>query len=103
MGIGAELDPRPGGHFRLHVEGDNVAIGEYLEVDPPNRLLFTWGWDRHPTLPPGSTTVEISLVADGPGTILRLRHKGFPTEADRRRHSDGWDVYLGNLSQRLSS
>jgi len=65
-------------------------------------FVFTWGWDRHPTLPPGSTTVEISLVADGAGTILRLRHSGFPSEADRRQHADGWKIYLGNLSQRWS-
>jgi uncharacterized protein YndB with AHSA1/START domain len=53
QGLEAELDPRPGGLFRMNVRGDGWATGRFLEVDPPRRIVFTWGWDieRSP-LPP---------------------------------------------------
>jgi uncharacterized protein YndB with AHSA1/START domain len=97
MGVGAELDPRPGGRYRIDVDGEHIASGEYQEIDPPRRLRMTWGWEGHPTVPPGSTTVEITLTPDRGGTILTLRHLGLPDEDERRIHSDGWKNYLGHL------
>lgn len=97
MGVGAELDPRPGGRFRIDAGGQHVAIGEYREVDPPRRLVMTWGWEGHPTVPPGSTTVEITLTAEKGATLLRLRHLGLPDEGERRAHRDGWQLYTGQL------
>ncbi len=90
MGVGAELDPRPGGRYRIDVDGEHIASGEYLEVDPPRRLVMSWGWQGHPTVPPGSTTVEITLTPERGGTILKLRHLGLPDEAERRLHTEGW-------------
>jgi uncharacterized protein YndB with AHSA1/START domain len=40
----ASLDPRPGGGFLVDFNGDDIAAGEYVEIDPPNRVVFTWGW-----------------------------------------------------------
>src|SRR5437868_2955848 len=97
MGIGAALDARPGGRYRIDVDGEHIASGEYQEIDPPRRLRMTWGWEGHPTVPPGSTTVEITLTPDRGGTILTLRHLGLPDEGERRVHSDGWKNYLGRL------
>jgi uncharacterized protein YndB with AHSA1/START domain len=102
MGRGAELDPRPGGAFRLDVGSDNIASGSYLEVDPPHRLRFSWGWENHPTLPPGSTTVEITLRADGDGTVLTLRHLGLPDAGSRQLHADGWSQYTAQLAALFS-
>jgi uncharacterized protein YndB with AHSA1/START domain len=48
-------------------------------------------------VPPGSTTVEITLREDGDGTLLRLRHTGFPSEADADLHREGWEIYVGRL------
>ncbi|HEV2033331.1 MAG TPA: SRPBCC domain-containing protein [Candidatus Dormibacteraeota bacterium] len=103
MGIGAELDPQPGGRFRIHADADNVAIGEYLVVDPPQRLVMTWGWERGTkAVPPGSTTVEITLTPDGSGTVLRLRHMGLPSGDAREHHHHGWILYTGNLVKQFA-
>jgi uncharacterized protein YndB with AHSA1/START domain len=99
MGVGAELDARPGGRYRIDVDGQHVAIGQYREVEPPRRLVMSWGWEGHPTVPPGSTTVEITLTAEKGATVLRLRHLGLPDESERRTHSDGWTLYASKLRQ----
>jgi uncharacterized protein YndB with AHSA1/START domain len=106
QGVDAELDARPGGVFRLTVTGRSrvVASGEYLEVDPPRRVVFTWGWKQIDGLPegmaglePGTSTVEVVLSPEGDGTILRLRHSGLPTEANKAVHGQGWDSTLDRL------
>ena len=101
MGVGAELDPRPGGRYRIDVDGEHIARGEYQEVDPPHRLVMSWGWEGHPTIPPGSTTVEITLTPEAGATVLRLRHLGLPDEIERRQHAEGWKVYASQLTANL--
>lgn len=99
MGTSAELDPRPGGGFRVEViPGMAVASGTYVEVDPPTRVVFSWGWegDGFP-VPPGSSTVEVTLEADGDGTLVRLRHSGLPDEQQASEHTKGWTHYLARL------
>jgi uncharacterized protein YndB with AHSA1/START domain len=98
MGIQAELDPRPGGRYRIDVDGEHVALGEFREVDPPRRVLMTWGWQGHGLVPPGSTMVEITLTPDGQGTLLRLRHAGLPTDQETKSHRDGWLLYTAKLA-----
>jgi uncharacterized protein YndB with AHSA1/START domain len=98
MGVGAELDPRPDGQYQLSMPGRNTAKGRYLVVDPPHRLVLTWGWEGNPHLPPGSSKVEITLEPDGEGTIVRLRHSGLPDDEQRQQHREGWVRYLGRLS-----
>jgi uncharacterized protein YndB with AHSA1/START domain len=101
-GIGAELDPRPGGRIRVHVIPGSVASGEFVELDPPRRLVYTWGWSEGgggPELvPPGSSTVEIELDPTPAGTTLRLTHRGLPNEESAGQHGAGWDNYLGRLA-----
>src|SRR5207249_7043761 len=60
MGVGAELDPRPGGRYRIDVDGEHIATGHYREIEPPRRLVMTWGWEGHPTVPPGWITGDSS-------------------------------------------
>lgn len=98
MGTRAELDARPGGRFRIEVENGTVAAGEYLEVDAPTRLVFSWGWEGDAAVPPGSTTVEITVAAVGSGSLLRLRHLGLPTEEQRQLHQGGWTMYADRLA-----
>ncbi len=98
MGMGAELDPRPGGVYRVRMNSDTVALGEYVVVESPSRVVFTWGWEGDEAVPPGSTTVEITLREDGDGTILRLRHTGFPTEEAAASHREGWAMYVERMS-----
>ena len=106
QGADAELDPRPGGVFRVTVTGKSrvVARGRYVEVDPPRRIVFTWGWEQIDGLPegmdgllPGTSTVEVDLLADGDATILHLRQTGLRTDPERQIHIRGWDQTLDRL------
>ena len=106
QGVDAQLDPRPGGQFRVTVTGRSrvVASGRYVEVDPPNRIVFTWGWEQIDGLPdgmngllPGTSTVEVTLAATDGGTILRLRQTGLRTDPEREVHIRGWEQTLKRL------
>lgn len=108
QGVDAELDPRPGGAFRVTMTGRTGAIvsGVFEEVDAPRRVVFTWGWERREgvrvegatEVPPGSSRVEITLVADGDDTVLTIRHEGLPTEAAVSFHEGGWNMSIDRLT-----
>jgi uncharacterized protein YndB with AHSA1/START domain len=98
MGRAAELDARPGGIYRVEMDGQTVALGEYVAVEPPHRLVFTWGWVGNPDVPPGSTTVEIELTPTTSGTTLVLRHTGLPEGSVASMHREGWELYLDRLA-----
>jgi uncharacterized protein YndB with AHSA1/START domain len=97
QGASAELDPRPGGVYRVNVVGDNVALGTYVDVVPDERVVFTWGWEGNDGLPPGTTTVEVTLAPDGDGTLVQLRHYDLPTDEAAASHAEGWTHYLARL------
>lgn len=97
MGVDAELDATPGGIYRVRVPQGYVAIGEFVEVQPPTRLVFTWGWEGDPEVPPGSSRVEVTLTEGDDGTELRLLHTGLPTPESYDLHELGWQRYLGRL------
>jgi uncharacterized protein YndB with AHSA1/START domain len=98
MGIAALLDPRPGGTFRVEANGRDVVLGEFVEVEPPHRVVFTWGFDgADPFVAAGSTRVEVTLQPDGDGTLLTLLHHGLADPA-RDPHADGWSHYLARLA-----
>jgi uncharacterized protein YndB with AHSA1/START domain len=99
MGTNATLEPRPGGLYLCEVIPGHTAMGEFIEVDRPRRIVYTWGWeksDQEGAIAPGSTRIEIELVPEGDGTKLRFRHD-LPTAAAAESHADGWDHYLGRL------
>ena len=98
QGVRAELDPRPGGTYRVWMDDEMVAVGEYVEVTPPTRVVFTWGWEGDATLPPGSSTVEIDLRADGTGTAVVVRHSGLPDADSAAVHEEGWRFFSGRLA-----
>jgi uncharacterized protein YndB with AHSA1/START domain len=95
IGIRAELDPQPGGVFSLDF-GDVVARGRYLTVDPPYRVVFSWGIPDSDALPTGSSTVEVVLTPDGNDTMVVLTHRGLPS-THIGFHRDGWEQRLGRL------
>lgn len=96
MGMTAELDPRPGGRFRVQVTPRFDAVGEFTEVDPPRLVAFTWGWEGGP-VPPGSSLVRVTLTPDASGTIVRLEHSGLADEEQMKGHTEGWVHYFERL------
>jgi uncharacterized protein YndB with AHSA1/START domain len=101
MGQECSFDARPGGIYRCAVIPGHTARGEFIELDPPRRVVFTWGWepgeDGPNPVPPGSSTIEIELVPDGEGTLLRFTHRDLPTAEAAESHGHGWDHYLERL------
>ena len=79
--------PAPAAPCRVEMGGGPVMVGEYLELVPHERIVFSFGWDPTdgaPPIAPGSTRVEVTLTPDDGDTIMTLRHTGLPV-ADRRR------------------
>jgi len=99
LGLRAELDARPGGVFRVDPNGREWIRGRYVEVVPHSRIVFTWGYETpgH-AVPPGSSTVEVTLTAKDGGTHVRLVHRGLPGP-EQGGHARGWDFHLGRLTQ----
>ena len=97
-GTVAEVDPRPGGIYRVLVAGEFQSAGAYVDVVPFEKVVFTFGWDQenHP-IPAGSTTVEITLHPEGDKTRVQLVHRGLPDDAVSD-HINGWDHYLARLA-----
>ncbi len=100
MGQSAEFDLRPGGTYRVEVIPGNTARGEFVEIDPPRRLVYTWGWEPGgpSSVGAGSSTIEFELTPDGDGTLLRFRHSDLPSAEAAESHGHGWDHYLGRLA-----
>lgn len=96
MGTDAKIDPTPGGAFWLNVTGEHIASGTYVTVDRPKTVAFTWGWEGQTEVPPGSTTVTITLTSDGDETVVELRHDGLPLGPEDE-HKGGWTYFLGRL------
>ncbi|MDX6658011.1 MAG: hypothetical protein QOH62_2804 [Solirubrobacteraceae bacterium] len=92
MGDYAVLEPEPGGRFTLDIRGAPVR-GRFLELDPPHRLVISWGYAGSQRLPPGASTVEVRLVPVDGGTRVELEHRDLPP-AEHRGHTIGWAHYL---------
>ena len=97
IGIGHRLDPVPGGVFAVDINARTTAMGHYVEIDPPKRVVFTFGWNDHPSVPPGSTTVEVTLTDDAGATLLQFTHRDLPSEEQRDQHAHGWSHFLARL------
>ncbi|MDB5494014.1 MAG: hypothetical protein JWP86_1351 [Phenylobacterium sp.] len=97
--IVAEIDPRVGGKFnftdRRPDMGDVAHVGEYLEIDRPRRLKFSFGV---PQLDPAFTTVTLDFKAVGGGTELTLTHEGVAAEWAEGTPK-GWAMILGSLER----
>jgi uncharacterized protein YndB with AHSA1/START domain len=97
MGNQAMLEPVPGGRYRVLMRGGIEAAGEFVEVDPPRRIVFTWGWTHDRAVPPGTTRVVVTLEAEDGGTRVVLRHHDLPNDEQRDHHRKGWELYLARL------
>ncbi|HJT18429.1 MAG TPA: SRPBCC domain-containing protein [Thermoanaerobaculia bacterium] len=98
MGSRATLEVRPGGKYHVDVVPGHVASGKFVEVDPPRKLVFTWGWEGSAGVPPGSSTITFELIPRGKGTLLRFTHRDLPDASAVASHAEGWDHYFDRLA-----
>lgn len=98
MGVRCDLDPKPGGVYMVDVNHENVARGEFEEVTPNSRLVFSFGWeDGTFGMTPGTTRIEVDLEPKDGGTQLSFVHSGLP-EIAVEPHTEGWTHYHGRLA-----
>jgi uncharacterized protein YndB with AHSA1/START domain len=96
-GTEAQLEPHAGGIYRIVVNPRSTVRGEFVEVVPHSRVVFTWGFEEPGApVPPGTSTVEVTLTPDGDGTLLRLTHRDLPAPS-RPQHDKGWEHFLDRL------
>lgn len=96
VGVEARLEAHLGGIFQVKINDERIVRGEYLEVTPPSRIVFSWGWEGREDLPPGASTVEVSLTPSQGGTLVRLRHYNLPGAA-MPLHAKSWEHNLPRL------
>ncbi|MFC0039882.1 SRPBCC family protein [Actinomadura rayongensis] len=100
----AVTDPVPGGGFRfakLFPSGVDEVTGEYLVVDPPHRLVFTW---RSPGTTGGrDSVVTVTLRPDGDGTAMTILHERLPAESFRSGARGAWTAVAANLDAHLTT
>jgi uncharacterized protein YndB with AHSA1/START domain len=77
------------------------GTGEFIEIERPERLVFSWTWDGHGAHE-GTNLVEVELrdLGDG-GTLVVLTNRGLPDEESRLAHREGWNASFDNLERVL--
>ena len=100
------LELRPGGRYRVEMrKGDatHVVVGEYREIRPPERLVYTWKWEvSEMAVGFEDTIVTLEFHDRGQGTELVLIHEKLSTVEEREKHEHGWKGCLDQLSRFLS-
>lgn len=96
MGQHAELEPLPGGRFAVDIAGHAIR-GEFLHVEPPRRIVVSWGMVGSESLPTGASRVEFLLIRTSTGTRVELTHSALPDLA-LRGHAHGWAHFLPRLA-----
>jgi uncharacterized protein YndB with AHSA1/START domain len=98
-GAGSTIDARVGGRVLIRFPGGNEVIGEVLELRPPEKIVFTYGYAAGTPIAPNGSTATIRLEAVAAGTRLHLTH-GFDEERPMQDHVQGWRYQLslfGNI------
>jgi uncharacterized protein YndB with AHSA1/START domain len=100
-GAGSTIEPRVGGRVYIRHPGNVESSGEVLEIHPPGRLVFTYGFNSGSPFPPGGSRVTISLELSDGATRLQLHHE-FPDAASRDEHVQGWRFQLSLFANAVS-
>jgi len=99
-------DVRMGGKYRWDLitqDGEDwAAFGEYRELVPGKKIVFTWQWDDDESWEKRTSVVTVELFERRGGTELRLRREQLPSEESRDRHNEGWNSLLDRLEQFIS-
>lgn len=97
----ARVDARTGGGYRLAMSHDSgsehVVTGEYLQVERPGLLVYTWAWEETDGSLGPRSTVSVRFEEQDGGTRVVVEHTGLPSEESRERHEAGWSGCLRML------
>ena len=96
-GAGSTIDPRRGGKLLIRYPDGTEALGEVLDIESPERIVFTYGYASGKMIPPGGSQVTIRLEEDSRGTRLHFAHE-FADAAIRDEHVQGWRFQLSLFS-----
>ena len=99
MGSEAVTETHPGGLYLLKGVGSATARGTFREVVPVHRLAYSFGWEGNDEVPPGSGLIEIDLIEQDGGTLLRMTHSGLPSAEHQANHGKGWTHYIERLAK----
>ncbi|HEU4641170.1 MAG TPA: SRPBCC domain-containing protein [Gemmatimonadaceae bacterium] len=98
-----EGDVRPGGAWRTVLRSpdgeDHPQHGVYLEVVPPERLVFTFAWD---SAPENEMLVTVTFTERAGKTEMVFRQTGFPSVESRNGHEGGWTQAFDRLAEHLA-
>jgi uncharacterized protein YndB with AHSA1/START domain len=99
-------DVRVGGKYRWDLtnpDGEEMtAFGEYRELVPGKKIVFTWKWDDDEAWENRDSIVTVELSDRHGGTEVLLKHEQLPSEESRDRHNEGWNSLLDRLGKFLS-
>jgi len=101
----ASVDLRVGGAVRVVMRNPEDGTeygggGHYTEVDPPNRLAFTWVWDDEAER---ETQIEIEFEEADGATTVRFTHSNLRDQEAVHSHEDGWGTCFDLLERALQS
>jgi uncharacterized protein YndB with AHSA1/START domain len=99
-------DVRVGGKYRwdlINQEDEEMSVfGEYRELVPEKKIVFTWKWDDDDVWENRNSVVTVELFDAAGGTELHLRHEQLPSTESRDRHNEGWNSVLDRLEKFFS-
>ena len=97
-----DLSPEGRYRYRYREPDGTVSIvtGQFREILPPGRLVFTWTWEEPDPHAGIETLVTVEIVADRSGTEVTVKHERFPDESTRARHAEGWRTTLARMVTR---
>ena len=100
--ISAEVDPRQGGYFSITFQDSDLTqhtcSGIYEEVNPPEKLTFSWQWKAEPGV---ESFVRVLLSPQGTFTRMQFEHSDFGT-ASKHAYARGWETTFLKLERMLT-
>jgi uncharacterized protein YndB with AHSA1/START domain len=105
--LDAQVDLRVGGEYCFYTStptlGEVRVRGQYREIIPPSKLVYTWQWEGNPEFEVGSSLVTVEFVEVGGLTTIHLTHEQLPSAESRDAHAHGWIGALDKLEKYLVS
>ncbi|WP_423299219.1 SRPBCC domain-containing protein [Glutamicibacter nicotianae] len=94
--VACRMNLRVSGSYRFTMSPGHHAAGTVTEIEPGRRLVLSWGWECSDTVPPGDSTLYITMEAHAEGIALTLCHERLDA-GQSSGHAEGWNHFLDRL------